>query len=256
MFFKCLKGKCQISICAIAILVLWQAGCTTQEQDTPKITGTFPNPPSAKSLPPLPQVKPVPTPPLPIPKPGISLAGRIFIVDAGHGGRDPGAGAVGYSPVPEKTLVLSIARDVETLLKSQGGRVIMTRSSDIFVELEERAAMADRYSADLLVSIHADSHKDRMISGPSIYISRNASAISRKVASRIHKRFQEEGIASRGVHMADFKVLAKHSRPAILVESGYLTNATEARNLNMNGYRTRIAKVIVAGITDVLGRDN
>jgi N-acetylmuramoyl-L-alanine amidase len=237
-----------------AILGLWLVGCANPEQEPPKITGNLPPRTYVKPLPPTSPVKPVPKPTLPIPRPGSSLSGRTFIVDAGHGGRDPGAGAVGYSNVPEKTLVLGIARDVETLIKGQGGRVIMTRSGDSFIDKEERAAMADRHNVDLLVSIHVDSNRDRSISGPSEYISRSASAMSRRIASSIHKRFLDVGIASRGVRQADFVVLAKHSRPAVLVESGYLTNATEARNLNMNGYRTRIAKAIVAGITDVLGR--
>ncbi len=239
------------------ILGIGLGGCAHQEQQTPTITGTQTHPPIVKPAPaPTPPVQPIPKPSLPIPKPGNNLAGRTFIVDPGHGGRDPGAGAVGYSPIPEKTLVLSIAKDVETLIKGQGGRVIMTRTGDTFVELDERAAIAERYKADLLVSIHVDSNNDRTISGPSIYVCRNASAISRRIANSIHKHFLDVGIQSRGVRQADFRVLAKHSRPAVLVESGYLTNATEARNLNMNGYRTRIAKAIVGGITDVLGRGN
>lgn len=249
-----MKTRIVCGVIVTAILGLWLGGCANPEQGTPKITGNLPPPTHVKPLPPTTPVKPVPKPTIPIPKPGSSLTGRTFIVDAGHGGRDPGAGATGYSDVPEKTLVLSIARDVETLLKGQGGKVIMTRSGDSFVELDDRAAMADRYNADLLVSVHADSNKDRSISGPSEYVSRSASALSRRVASSIHKRFLDAGIASRGVRQADFRVISKHSRPAVLVETGYLTNATEARNLNMNGYRTRIAKAIVAGITDVLGR--
>ncbi len=249
-----MKKRILCGVIVAAILGLWLGGCANPEQEPPKITGTLPPPKIVKPLPPISPVKPVPKPTLPIPKPGSSLSGRTFIVDAGHGGRDPGAGATGYSSVPEKTLVLSIARDVETLIKGQGGRVIMTRSGDSYVELDDRAAMADRYNVDLLVSIHVDSNRDRSISGPSEYVSRSASAMSRRIASSIHKRFLDAGITSRGVRQADFRVLSKHSRPAVLVESGYLTNATEARNLNMNGYRTRIAKAVVAGITDVLGR--
>ena len=249
-----MKIRILCGVIVAAILGMWLVGCANPEQGTPKITGNLPPPTYVKPLPPTTPVKPVPKPTIPIPKPGSNLSGRTFIVDAGHGGRDPGAGATGYSDVPEKTLVLSIARDVETLIKGQGGRVIMTRSGDSYPELDDRAAMADRYNADLLVSIHADSNRDRSISGPTEYISRSASTMSRRIASSIHKRFQDAGIASRGVRQADYRVLVKHSRPAVLVESGYLTNATEARNLNMNGYRTRIAKAIVAGITDVLGR--
>ena len=70
------------------------------------------------------------------------LRGRIIVVDAGHGGRDPGCGEVGYSRLPEKTLVLAIAKDIETQLKACGAKVIMTRTADYFVPLDDRAEIA------------------------------------------------------------------------------------------------------------------
>src|SRR3989339_1750744 len=63
------------------------------------------------------------------------LKGRTVVLDAGHGGHDPGCGEVGYSMIPEKTLVLAIAKDIETQLKAHGSRVIMTRTADYFVPL-------------------------------------------------------------------------------------------------------------------------
>lgn len=235
-------------------VVFWCIGCGTETRETPSIIGRTQPP----ILTPLPSPKPAPTPvwtsPLPIPSTGTSLAGRVFIVDPGHGGKDPGAGETGYSNVPEKTLVLAIAKDVNTLLKAQGAKVVMTRTGDTFIELDERAAMADRNKVDLLISIHADSNRDRTISGASIYISRSALSMSRRIANSIHKSLHSAGIFSRGVRQADFRVIAKHSRPAVLVETGYLTNASDAKLLNTPGYRTKIAKAIVAGITDVLGQ--
>ena len=130
----------------------------------------------------------------------------------------------------------------------------MTRRTDCFIELDDRAAMATRYKADLLVSIHADSHRDSSIKGPSFYIARNASSQSQKVANSMNSCFKKNGIVPLGVRRADFRVLAKHSRPAVLVESGYLTNGAEARSLNTNWYRKKIANCIVAGITNAIGR--
>ncbi|MBN1816457.1 MAG: N-acetylmuramoyl-L-alanine amidase [Sedimentisphaerales bacterium] len=192
--------------------------------------------------------------PSPYPAPGRKLAGCKIVVDPGHGGRDPGAGQAGFSPIPEKTINLAIAQDVEVLLKTQGAEVIMTRRNDVFVELLDRASLATRHKADLLISIHADSHHDPSICGPSLYVARAASAQSRRIANGIHSAFRAEGIPSRGIRRADFKVLAQHNQPAVLVETGYLTNASEARNLNTNWYRTKIAKCIVAGIIHSLGR--
>jgi len=200
---------------------------------------------------PKPRPQPTERPLTPI---GHQLAGRTIVVDPGHGGHDPGAGEAGFSPVPEKVIVLEIARIVAQELKARGAHVIMTRNSDRFVELLDRAAIAERNRADLLVSIHADSHRDSRINGPTIYVARAASAQSKRVANRVQAAFRDAGIAVRGVRQADFKVLAAHSRPAILVESGYLTNGHEARNLNSNWYRRKIAACIVDGITRALGR--
>ena len=189
----------------------------------------------------------------PVVRAGHRLSGRTIVVDPGHGGRDPGAGEVGFSPVPEKTIVLQIARDVERLLKAEGANVVMTRRDDRFVELLERAAIAERTRADLLVSIHADSHHDSSISGPTIYIAKGASARSRRAAYGVRAAFRDAGIQIRGIRSAEFKVLMEHNRPSILVESGYLTNGHEARSLNSNWYRRKIATCIVNGITRSMG---
>lgn len=239
----------------IALLIcLINVGCTNQ--DTPRIVGPSPYRVAPRPYYETPTVKPY-TPPVaqpPVVSVGKNLNGRTIIVDPGHGGRDPGAGQVGFSWTPEKSIVLDIAKEVETQLKAKGARVIMTRRTDCFIELDDRAAMATRYKADLLVSIHADSHRDSTIKGPSIYISRNASAQSQKVANSISSSFRTRGIAPLGVRKADFRVLAKHPRPAVLVESGYLTNGAEARNLNTNWYRNKIAACIVDGIANAMGR--
>ncbi|MHC4345694.1 MAG: N-acetylmuramoyl-L-alanine amidase family protein [Planctomycetota bacterium] len=179
-----------------------------------------------------------------------NLQGRIIVVDAGHGGHDPGSGEVGYSRLPEKTLALAIARDVETQLKACGARVIMTRTADYFVPLDERAATADKHKAYLLLSIHIDSCPDEHVSGPTVYIANNACYQSRRVANSIHSSVVDAGIASIGIRHADFRVLAKHARPAVLVECGYLTNSNDAQKLNNRWYQKKIAKLIVNGITN------
>ncbi len=235
-------------------LVFLAIGCNEQVA-RPVIVGTA----THRAIRPQPTapIKPKWTPPpKPIVHKGQSLKGRTIIVDAGHGGKDPGAGQVGYSRVPEKTIVLDIAKDIESMLKAEGARVIMTRKGDYFVELEARAVMAERYNADLLISVHADSNRDRSIQGPSIYVARGASYQSRRIANAIHSAFRNMSIPSRGIRKADFKVLANHTRPAVLVESGYLTNSQEARSLNTNWYRGKIAKAVTAGVVRSLALGN
>lgn len=97
--------------------------------------------------------------------------GSAFIVaiDAGHGGKDPGA--IGPNNTYEKTVTLGIARKLATLINNQPGmRAIMTRSRDNFVELDERSAIARRKNARLLISIHADSGPSNSVRGASVWI--------------------------------------------------------------------------------------
>ncbi len=90
------------------------------------------------------------------------------MVDAGHGGTDPGT--QGVSKSPEKSITLAIAKELATKLDQHGAHVTMTRTKDVFIELDRRAATADKTKADLLVSVHADSHEDRSIAGATVSV--------------------------------------------------------------------------------------
>ena len=93
----------------------------------------------------------------------------IVAIDAGHGGKDPGA--IGPGHTYEKTVTLGIARKLESLINNQPGmHAIMTRSRDNFVELDERSAIARRKNARLLISIHADSGPSNTVRGASVWI--------------------------------------------------------------------------------------
>jgi len=110
------------------------------------------------------------------------MSGTV-VIDAGHGGKDPGATSIlGFY---EKDVNLSVARQVARLLEQRGLRVKMTRTSDYFVELEDRAAIANNLDADLFVSIHSDSFPKSTRRGFTVYIARSASSSSRRAASAI-----------------------------------------------------------------------
>jgi len=187
-----------------------------------------------------------PPPPKPAPPVLRDLKGMQIVVDAGHGGKDPGA--KGISPSHEKHIALDLANQLASELRARGASVTMTRSKDVFIELEGRAAIAEKSRTDLFVSVHADSHANPTISGATIYIARNASGASRKIATAIEGAMKRSGVPVRGVRTAGFVVLIKHSRPAVLIESGYLTNSTDSRNLNDAAYRARLAKTLADGI--------
>ncbi|MEW6252173.1 MAG: N-acetylmuramoyl-L-alanine amidase [Planctomycetota bacterium] len=199
------------------------------------------------------QVTALPPPPprvqAPQGRPGLPTAtplrGRTIVIDPGHGGKDPGAR--GRSRIPEKTINLEIGRELAARLRSLGARVYMTRDADQFIELEDRAALADRVRCDLFISIHADSSPRASASGLTAYIARGTGGQSLRAADSIGAALRGAGLEFRGVRGAGFKVLL-HSRPAILMECGYLTNGAEAARLATNGHRTQIAAAIADGL--------
>ncbi len=191
-------------------------------------------------------VKPVYTPSSPSP----SYSGRTVVIDAGHGGKDPGA--ISYLGYPEKEVNLKVAQKVAWRLKSKGIRVIMTRNNDTFIELNDRAEIANREGADLFVSIHHDSNHNRTRRGYTLYIAPNASETSRRAGRFIEKALSGTGLSSNGMRTNDYRVLMRTQGPAVLVECGYLSNPSEAAILYDGDFQNRIANAIVQGILQAL----
>ncbi len=177
-----------------------------------------------------------------------------MVIDAGHGGKDPGAWPRNLSTLPEKTIVLDVSNKLARMLSDRGGRTISTRTTDVFIELGARAAMADRHRADLFVSVHADSAQRASASGAGVHIYTQASLESQRAAQAIVAAFRRAGIETRGIYRNNFSVLREHSRPAVLIECGFLTNRGDAQALNDANYRTRLASAIAEGITDYFAR--
>jgi len=101
--------------------------------------------------------------------PGNSDRDVVIAVDAGHGGQDPGA--IGHRGTREKDVTLAIARALAERINGEPGmRAVLTRNSDVFLELRERIRRARAVKADMFISIHADSIADRTISGASVYV--------------------------------------------------------------------------------------
>jgi len=189
-----------------------------------------------------------PEPVVPQPRPGPRPEPKaLVVIDAGHGGEDPGA--IGAGGVQEKDINLRVAAKVANLLEQSGVGVVMTRWQDRFIELEERAALANRRNANLFVSIHADSAPNRSAQGFTVYVAKAASSDSYKAARAINQAIAGTGADSRGVREADYRVLVQTSCPAVLVELGYLSNAQDAARLNDPYFQNRLAQAIADGIT-------
>lgn len=187
-------------------------------------------------------------PPIPPPARPTGPIHATIVVDAGHGGKDPGTDGRGRSSLPEKTIVLDIARNLAQQLKARKATVTMTRWGDTFLELDDRCAVAERAHADLFIAIHADSAKRSDATGTTVYIGRSASSDSVQAARSIEAALLRSGVECNGIQRAGFRVLVGHSRPAVLVECGFLTNSTDCRRLNSPEYRAALAAAIVEGI--------
>jgi N-acetylmuramoyl-L-alanine amidase len=186
--------------------------------------------------------------PTPIPSPAPRRLSGTVVIDAGHGGKDPGARSIlGFY---EKGVNLSVALDVARLLEQRGLRVTMTRTDDYFVELEDRAAIANNLDADLFVSIHADSFPKNTRRGFTIYIANAASSSSRRAANAIARSMAGTGLNSFGVQRANYHVLTATRGPAVLVELGYLSNRREAALLRSSSFQDRLARAVANGICD------
>ena len=245
-----------VSLLAIPMLI----GCTTPlhvdvDGDPPPARWTRPAVAPPNAPPPLPTVAAPLTDSNPASSPAAgsrSLQGKRIVVDAGHGGKDPGAR--GVSAASEKSITLAMALELQKRLKTRGALVTLTRSSDRFVELDARAATADQVKADLLISLHADSAERTSAAGVGVFIARSSLGTSQRAAQEILRSVKTAGLQVRGVQKAGFRVLVGHRRPAVLVECGFLTNRDDAKRLNSPWYRGRLAAAIVTGIERSIGR--
>ena len=173
---------------------------------------------------------------------------KVFI-DAGHGGTDPGALGYGYR---ESDLNLQVAKKVESKLKSKGIDVKMSRNSDIFYSLSERAEMANDYGADAFVSIHQNSAEAKSANGIETYYNRNKEEdkpLSNDIQTQV---ISQTGANNRGVKNAEFTVLVKSKMISALVECGFITNELEVKKLSDSSYQDKLATGIANGIEEYL----
>ncbi|WP_213410242.1 N-acetylmuramoyl-L-alanine amidase [Xylanibacillus composti] len=168
------------------------------------------------------------------------------VIDAGHGGKDPGA--TGLSKREEKEFNLNVAKKVQAVLANYPQvSVRMTRDDDTFISLDDRVKLANEWPADVFVSIHANTF-ERPISGTETYFWNDN---SKTFADLIHKRLIEtSGFEDRGVRKTAFKVIRETEMPAVLLEIGYLTNAEQEKILLDNSFQDKIALTIANSILE------
>jgi len=168
------------------------------------------------------------------------------VVDAGHGGKDSGAYRR-YGP-PEKMIALDVAQRLNSKLRESQLKTVMTRNSDVFIELNDRVAIENAQKNAIFVSIHFNDSRRRKIRGFETYYHSGASF---DLANQIQAKLMTiPNSANGGVHTANFRVLRNAACPAVLVECGYLSNRSEGNKTRDWEYRElladRIAEAIVA----------
>ncbi|WP_096199529.1 N-acetylmuramoyl-L-alanine amidase [Bacillus sp. FJAT-45350] len=173
-------------------------------------------------------------------------------LDAGHGGND--SGAIGHG-LQEKDVALDIVKRIDEKLKQyEGVQTLLTRSSDIFVELAERAAIANRWGADYFLSAHLNAFNGQANGYEDfIHISASAQSISHQNTMHAEITKQVPEINNRGRKTANFAVLRLTRMPAILTENGFIDNARDAALLKRPDFLDRIAHGHVEGIIKIYG---
>ncbi|MEM4919232.1 MAG: N-acetylmuramoyl-L-alanine amidase [Thermofilaceae archaeon] len=182
------------------------------------------------------------------PPPPLELA--VVVVDAGHGGRDPGAIVSG---VQEKDINLALALRVQRKAESISSiEVILTRTGDTYPALLERLALAEALGARLYVSIHANYYSDSRICGVETWVDSNAGAESLRLAREVQRAVvASTGAADRGVRRQTLYL--RHTKlPTALVEVGYLSCPAERAKLQDPVYQDKVAAGILAGILSFL----
>ena len=176
--------------------------------------------------------------------------GQLTVVlDAGHGGRDPGA--VGIGGLREKDINLAVAQRVQATLEDRGINVVMARSSDVEIDLDPRVDIAERADADIFVSIHSNaiSMSRPDVNGLETYYYSSGLRLAQTIHNNV---LQQTDLRDRGVRRARFYVLVNTSMPAVLVETGFVTGREDAARFRNPAKRDEIADGISNGILQYL----
>ena len=217
------------------------------------------------------------------------LTAKTIVIDPGHGGKDPGA--LGTRALQEKGIVLSISKKLREILTARGYTVLMTRDTNHFIPLKKRTEFATQHKADLFLSIHANGSENPRANGIETYyldvtstdsaaekiaarenidsgysiqeletllkglIRESKSEDSKRLAEYVQRALvQNTGGVDRGVKHARFVVLIGTKVPAILIETGFVSNPVEGQKLATSAYQYKVATAIAQGVDRFLGK--
>lgn len=175
-----------------------------------------------------------------------TLAEATIVIDAGHGGKDPGAVSPDGS-FTEADIALSTSLHLANRLQKAGANVILTRNDDTFISLNDRVYYAHRAQADAFISIHYDAVEiPNSMSGTTTYYH---SETEKELADTINHYVTQNGpLRNNGVRQADFFVLRNNGQKAVLLELGYMNHDFDTSLINTDHYQQTIADAIFQGM--------
>ncbi|WP_338631415.1 SH3 domain-containing protein [Clostridium baratii] len=176
---------------------------------------------------------------------------KVFI-DPGHGGYDDGSSGNGLL---EDELNLQIGLKLQKKLEARGIEVKMSRTTDEYLSLGERAEMANEYGADIFVSNHINSFDQASANGIETYYHRDKSSHKPLSDDIQNNAIKQTGAVNRGVKNANFAVLRESTMPSSLFEAGFISNKAEASKLGSDAYQDKLATALADGIEKYL-KDN
>lgn len=177
------------------------------------------------------------------------LNNKVIVVDPGHGGKE-NMGVIGEQGLVEKDVTLSISQELKKELEDLGAQVLLTRNTDKYVSLNNRAKIANEIKPNFFISIHMNSFTNSNIAGTEIYHYRGDKE-GENMSNFIIRNMEEKiGCVNRGVKVADFYLLKTVTKSALHIEVEYLTNLEEEKKLMKYDYLKSIAKAIALGITE------
>jgi len=178
----------------------------------------------------------------------------IVCIDAGHGGRDPGASHNDYL---EKTFALIISELTIDLLKRDSFSVVTTRINDYYLSTHRRVDIAKRALSDLFVSIHINGFSDPSANGIETFY-HSGDKQSKNAACRIHSKIiQEIHMRNKGVKSSNFTILREmHPIPSVLCELGFITNSHDRYLITSREFQVQAAKCIANGVLSFMREVN
>jgi len=181
---------------------------------------------------------------------------KIIVLDAGHGGIDPGASKNG---IKEKDLNFTILNTyTKDIFALSDIKVYFTRETDVKIDLYERAAFASKINADMFISLHMNANNSSSVKGTEVFYSAennntsvtgfNSALLAKTLANNISAEISTK---NRGASKSDFVVVKYNTVPAVLIELGYMTNSSELEKLKNSGYQQKTAEAIYNTVSDL-----